>query len=186
MPIQLAVEAFFLTLVATYIAFMAFFYYVTSRRRAGAGEEVEEEGGMASDEKRWLAFLIVVAVAANAVTLAPIIPSMRYTVYAEGAPARVVRIHVEDYRFRLPENPIRLRAGEPVEFVVTSGDVTYGFGVFREDGTMVFQMQVVPGYENRIRWVFEEPGVYSIRSTEYSGPEHPRMFVPGAIVVGGG
>ncbi|OQY19782.1 MAG: cytochrome C oxidase subunit II, partial [Anaerolineaceae bacterium 4572_32.1] len=62
-------------------------------------------------------------------------------------------------------------------------DVTYGFGVFRPDGTMVFQMQVVPGYENRILWKFDAPGTYDVRSTEYSGPRHPEMFIEDAIRV---
>jgi cytochrome c oxidase subunit 2 len=35
---------------------------------------------------------------------------------------------------------------------------------------MVFQMQVLPGHNNDILWQFDRPGVYSIRSTEYSGP----------------
>lgn len=186
MQIQIQLEAFFLTLVSTYIVFMAYFYYVTSRKKSsGNFRGEEEEKGMASDEKKWLAFLIIVAIAANAITLAPIIPSIQYNVYAQQAPAKTVKITVKDYEFHLPENPIRIKAGQLVVFVVTSEDVTYGFGVFRKDGTMVFQMQVVPGYENRIKWVFDEPGVYSIRSTEYSGPEHPKMFLPDVIVVEG-
>ncbi|GEM_PF-3640347 len=78
-----------------------------------------------------------------------------------------------DYEIRLPSQGIRVKAGEFVEFVATSRDVTYGFGVFRKDGRMVFQMQVVPGYENRIVWKFDKPGLYDVRSTEYSGPRHP-------------
>jgi cytochrome c oxidase subunit 2 len=61
--------------------------------------------------------------------------------------------------------------------------VTYGFGVFRPDGTMVFQMQVIPGHENSILWKFDSPGPYDVRSTEYSGPRHPEMFVANAIQV---
>ena len=65
----------------------------------------------------------------------------------------------------------------------TSADVTYGFGVFRQDGTMVFQMQVLPGHENRIVWKFDTPGSYDVRSTEYSGPRHSEMFYQDAIRV---
>ncbi len=186
MIIQHALEAFFLSLVLTYTAFMVYFYYVTSRKGSSSRiESEEEEKGMARDEKMWLIFLIIVAVIANAVTFSPLIPSMQYNVYAREAPSKIVEITIRDYQFILPENPIKIKAGELVEFVVKSEDVTYGFGVFRKDGTMVFQMQVVPGYENRIKWVFDEPGVYSIRSTEYSGLEHSRMFLPDVIVVEG-
>jgi len=55
-------------------------------------------------------------------------------------------------------------------FSVTSEDLTYGFGVFRADHSMVFQMQVLPGHVNDVLWQFTEDGTFTIRSTEYSGP----------------
>jgi cytochrome c oxidase subunit 2 len=48
---------------------------------------------------------------------------------------------------------------------------------------MVFQMQVIPGYENRLVWKFDAPGTYDVRSTEYSGPRHSEMFLKDAIRV---
>ena len=48
---------------------------------------------------------------------------------------------------------------------------------------MMFQMQVVPGHLNDILWHFEKPGVYSIRSTEYSGPAGYAMIEKDVIVV---
>ena len=41
-------------------------------------------------------------------------------------------------------------------FDVTSEDLTYGFGLFRADDSMVFQMQVVPGHPNDLLWTFEK------------------------------
>jgi len=76
-----------------------------------------------------------------------------------------------------------VKTGEYVEFVATSEDVTYGFGVFRPDGTMVFQMQVIPGHKNHIVWKFDQPGTYDVRSTEYSGPRRSEMYVQDAIHV---
>jgi cytochrome c oxidase subunit 2 len=73
--------------------------------------------------------------------------------------------------------------GEYVEFVATSSDVTYGLGIFRQDGTLVFQEQVLPGRENRIIWKFDQAGLYDVRSTEYSGPRHSEMYVPAAVRV---
>jgi len=66
---------------------------------------------------------------------------------------------------------------------VKSEDLTYGFGLFREDNSMLFQMQVVPGHKNDVIWHFDRPGVYSIRSTEYSGPRGARMIVKDAVEV---
>ena len=97
-----------------------------------------------------------------------------------------VTIQVENHHFIMPEQPIIVPLGQLVEFVIISHDVTYGFGVFRKDGTMVFQMQVVPEpYKNTLMWVFDQPGFYDVRSTEYSGPQSPFMFVANAIEVEG-
>jgi len=81
------------------------------------------------------------------------------------------------------DTPVEVKAGEYVQFSAVSKDVTYGFGVFRKDNSMVFQMQVLPGRENTIIWKFDETGMYDVRSTEYSGPKHSDMVVRDAIAV---
>ena len=134
-------------------------------------------------ERRWLYVLIGVFVVFNAVTLSPLVPWQRWLLWAKPTPDQTVRIEFGDYEIRLPAEGIEVRVGEYIEFVTTSADVTYGLGVFRQDGTMVFQMQVPPGRENRLLWKFDEPGLYDVRSTEYSGPRHSEMFVPDAIRV---
>jgi cytochrome c oxidase subunit 2 len=48
---------------------------------------------------------------------------------------------------------------------------------------MMFQMQVVPGHANDILWVFDKPGTYTIRSTEYSGPDGWNIVLKDAVVV---
>lgn len=138
---------------------------------------------MEKKEKLWFGLLIVVALSFNALTLSPLVPWQQWLLHTRPTPSQQVAIEVEDYRFKLPPEGITLRAGDYVEFVATSRDVTYGFGVFRPDGTLVFQMQVLPGRENRMLWRFDHPGVYDVRSTEYSGPEHSTMFVAQAIHV---
>ena len=74
---------------------------------------------------------------------------------------------------------------EVVLFDVTSNDLTYGFGLFRDNNSMVMQMQVVPGHANDILWEFTENDTYSIRSTEYSGPAGYQMIVEDAVTVVG-
>lgn len=98
--------------------------------------------------------------------------------------ARTFAITVADHQFNLPADRLLIQCGETVLFDVTSSDLTYGFGLFRADHSMVFQMQVVPGHRNDILWKFEKEGVYSIRSTEYSGPRGARMIVEDAVEVG--
>jgi cytochrome c oxidase subunit 2 len=138
---------------------------------------------MDTRERRWLYVLIAVFLAFNAITLSPLVPWQKWLLWSHPAPDQHISIEMEDYEIKLPAGGIEIRADEYVEFTVTSEDVTYGFGVFRPDGTMVFQMQVVPGYKNRILWKFDAPGTYDVRSTEYSGPRHPEMFIENAIRV---
>lgn len=138
---------------------------------------------MEKEERLFLGFLIIAALMFNAVTLSPLIPWQKWLLWSDPAPDKSISIEMENYEIKFPAEGIEVGVNEFVEFVATSRDVTYGFGVFRYDGPIVFQMQVVPGYENRIVWKFDTPGVYDVRSTEYSGPRHPEMFIKGAIRV---
>lgn len=102
---------------------------------------------------------------------------------AEITPDKVVEISVANHTFNMPAEKIVVGVNQKVLFNVTSSDLTYGFGLFRPDNSMVFQMQVVPGHKNDILWQFVKPGFYSIRSTEYSGPKGAQMVVPDAVEV---
>lgn len=96
---------------------------------------------------------------------------------------RTFAIKVAGHRFELPAERMVAKVGETVRFEVDSADLTYGFGLFRPDNTMVFQMQVVPGHRNDVVWRFTEPGLYTVRSTEYSGPKGVGMIVKDALEV---
>lgn len=82
---------------------------------------------------------------------------------------REFTISIANHLFNLPAEKMIIKKNEKVRFNVTSDDLTYGFGIFRGDNSMVFQMQVLPGHNNDILWQFDKTAVYSIRSTEYSG-----------------
>jgi len=96
---------------------------------------------------------------------------------------KVFNITVQNHQFILPSEKIVIKVGEKALFDVTSTDLSYGFGLFRTDNTMVFQMQVVPGHRNDILWQFNYPGVYTIRSTEYSGPKGAQMILKDVVEV---
>ena len=134
-------------------------------------------------ERLWLYVLIAVFLVFNVITLSPIVPWQEWLLWSNPTPSQSFAIEVEDYQFKLPPEGIEVKTGEYVEFAATSKDVTYGFGAFRKDGSLVFQMQVLPGMTNRIVWTFDEPGSYDVRSTEYSGPRHSEMFIADAIRV---
>ena len=118
-------------------------------------------------ERKWLFVLVGVFLVFNVVTLSPLVPWQQWLFWSDPEPSKSYLIEYEDYQIGLPPEGIEVRVGEYVEYVAVSADVTYGFGVFRPDGTLVFQMQVLPGRENRILWKFDEAGSYDVRSTEY-------------------
>jgi cytochrome c oxidase subunit II len=96
---------------------------------------------------------------------------------------KTFNITVADHRFILPSEKLIINTNDKVMFNVISEDLTYGFGLFREDNTMMFQMQVLPGHNNDILWHFDRPGVYTIRSTEYSGPKGIGMIEKNVVEV---
>ncbi len=133
----------------------------------------------------WAGILVVTGVSLHLIT-ANTIPWVdedlnRDTITAD----RTFEIGVANHQFTLPSPRLEIACGDRVLFDVTTADLTYGFGLFRPNHTMLFQMQVVPGHPNTVLWTFEKNGVYTIRSTEYSGPEGFHMVVPDAVVVTG-
>lgn len=96
---------------------------------------------------------------------------------------KIFTISIVKHKFILPAEKMIIKKGEIVRFNVTSDDLTYGFGLFRPDNSMLFQMQVLPGYVNDILWHFDKPGIYTIRSTEYSGPKGIGMVEKNAVEV---
>jgi len=138
---------------------------------------------MEKEERTWFGVLVVVFLAFNIITLSPLVPWQQWLLWSRPTPTQRIAVEFENYQIKLPPQGIAVKVGEFVEFVATSKDVTYGLGAFRPDGTMAFQMQVLPGYENKILWKFDTPGAYDVRSTEYSGPRHSDMLVKDAIRV---
>jgi cytochrome c oxidase subunit II len=131
----------------------------------------------------WVGFLIVLGVSLHFVTYYTIPWKPMDMHRAHIQPDKIFNIAIESHSFKLPSEKLEITCNQKVLFNVTSSDLTYGFGLFREDHSMLFQMQVVPGHNNDILWEFDKPGVYTIRSTEYSGPAGTNMILPGIVVV---
>ena len=96
---------------------------------------------------------------------------------------KTFNISITNHKFILPSEKMIINTNDKVMFNVTSEDLTYGFGLFRQDNSMMFQMQVLPGHNNDILWQFDRPGVYTIRSTEYSGPKGIDMIEKNIVEV---
>jgi len=118
----------------------------------------------------FVGFLVLLGVTIHIITFNTIPWAPMDLNRAEIKADKVFDISVQDHKYQLPAEKLLIKTNDKVLFNVKSGDLTYGFGLFRNDNSMVFQMQVIPGHNNDILWQFDRPGVYSIRSTEYSGP----------------
>lgn len=131
----------------------------------------------------FVGFLVVLGVSLHYITYLTIPWKPMDMHRASVTPDKVFDIRIASHKFQLPADTLRIACDEKVLFDVTSADLTYGFGLFRQDHSMMFQMQVVPGHRNDLLWQFDKPGVYSIRSTEYSGPAGIDMILKDVVVV---
>lgn len=131
----------------------------------------------------WIGLLVFAGVGIHIMTFSKV-PWVKWDLNRDKIKAdQEFSIAIADYKFQLPEKHLIIKEGQTVRFNLESKDYTYGFGLFREDGTLVFQMQVVPGSRNDLVWKFNKSGAYSIRSTEYSGPKGGNLLVKNAVVI---
>lgn len=131
----------------------------------------------------WIGILVLTGVGIHVMTFNKI-PWVKMDLNRDKIKAdQEFNIAISDYKFQLPEKQLVIKEGQTVRFNLESKDYTYGFGLFRKDGSLVFQMQVVPGNRNDLVWKFNKTDTYSIRSTEYSGPKGGNLFVKNAVVI---
>jgi len=131
----------------------------------------------------FVGFLTVLGVSLHIITFNTIPWAEMDLNRSEYTPDKTFVITVKDHQFILPSEKLIINVNDKVLFDVKSEDLTYGFGLFRSDNSMMFQMQVVPGHRNDLLWHFEQEGVYTIRSTEYSGPKGVFMIEKDAVHV---
>jgi len=119
-------------------------------------------------EKMWFAIVVVLLV-----TL--LFATIFFTPYGRsaGPDAQVEKIAGLQFAWLVPGKP--LKAGRPVEFRLTSKDVSHGFGVYTSSGRFLFQVQVMPGKTQTYVYTFKRPGTYKILCLEYCGLDHDRM-----------
>ncbi len=178
-----AIRIFYFSYFIILTLFFILFIIKVSIPVAVKNETEEPHKGMDKRELRFFVGIVIVVIIAHIITLSPLVPWQKWRLWSDPKQVHKINIEIENYKFKLPEEVIKIKKGEFVEFILTSKDVTYGFGVFRKNGTLVFQMQVLPVYKNKFVWNFNEAGKYDIRSTEYSGPDHNEMVIKDAIEV---
>lgn len=167
----------FLGLIISTVFFIA---YQSSQHVGGEKAQGISNPNM---KRMWLfVFLATVVVILLSVTL----PKSPYFVYADSTPDKVIYAVAQQFLFKVSEQAISaenlgigekitLQKGELVEFRVTSSDVNHGFVIYDENNAIIAQTQAMPGYVNRLRWVFNESGIYNILCLEFCGAGHALM-----------
>lgn len=142
-----------------------------------AGNRVTDYGPITSAAYRlrpWLFLIVALAmVAANWRTLGELpYRSVARSDAVSTAPQRVDAVS-EQWDWRI--TPAQLVAGRPVDFHVTSADVNHGFAIYDPGLRVVAQVQAMPGFDNVLRYTFEQPGTYRVMCLEYCGLAHHQM-----------
>lgn len=137
-------------------------------RSTQKGGEIDTQQ-LARREKGWLVLVVGGLVAL-------LLATIFFTPYGESAPPGAQVVNVEARQFAFIVEPGTIRAGEPVEFRLTTPDVNHGFGVYTEDDKLVLQAQVVPDYVTKVVHTFDEPGTYKLLCLEYCGLDHHGML----------
>jgi cytochrome c oxidase subunit 2 len=116
------------------------------------------------------------------------LPALPYPIDGQ-TPDRIVNAVGKQYAWSLTEGPgptlaawdrefsplVTVPARTMVEFRVTTLDVNHGFSLYAADGRLVAQTQAMPGYVNRLRVSFDQPGTYTVLCLEFCGMSHHRM-----------
>jgi len=95
--------------------------------------------------------------------------------HATAAPKPDVVIRAVGHQWRWQLDRDTVKVGELVEFEVTASDVNHGFAIYHGKNRIVTQAQAMPGYVNKLRVRFTEPGDYEILCLEYCGLAHHGM-----------
>lgn len=95
-------------------------------------------------------------------------------IYGESVDPTIVDVKALQFGWDMSQTEFKV--GEPIEFHVTSNDVTHGFGIYDEDMTLIAQTQAMPEYTNEVYITFTEPGTYEILCLEYCGLAHHLMI----------
>lgn len=133
--------------------------------------EVAADDAVRTWSHRETTWLVIVLVALFGLLLATIF----YVPYGETAGSRKQVVRVVGVQFAWAIDPPSVRTGIPVEFQMTSRDVSHGFGLYDPDGALVTQAQILPGETQKLVWTFDDPGTYEILCLEFCGVRHHEM-----------
>ena len=124
---------------------------------------------------RWRARLFWAAIVAGVVLTFGTLWEWPIAGHAEAAPKPDVVIKAVGHQWRWELDRDTVKVGELVEFQVAAADVNHGFAIYQGKNRVVAQAQAMPGYVNKLRVRFTEPGEYEVLCLEYCGVAHHGM-----------
>lgn len=161
------------------VAVIVFSFIYSSSRKAG-----QSAPGMSNPLRKRFWFLLILFVILG-ILASVTIPKSPYYLYAHETPSKVIHVSTMQFAFLMSEKAIdparpsgeaiELPVDELIEFRVTSMDVNHGFAIYNGEDRLITQTQAMPGYVNRLRYKFEEPGEYTVLCLEYCGMAHHGM-----------
>jgi cytochrome c oxidase subunit 2 len=144
---------------------------------SGASRGSADAGSIATTGYRWRARLFwFVVVGGVAITFGTLV-NWPIEGHASDAAKPDVVIQATGHQWRWDLSQDTVDVGQTVEFQVTSADVNHGFAIYKDKTTMIAQTQAMPGFVNRLRVRFTEPGDYEVLCLEYCGMAHHAMRV---------
>ena len=123
---------------------------------------------LARREKTW--FGVAVALLA-----ALLLATIFFTPFGKGAPRTKQVVRVTGLQFAWAIEPQVVKANVPVEFQLTSADVSHAFAVYNASDVLLFQVQVLPGKTQKAFYTFKKPGMYRVLCLEFCGFGHDLM-----------
>lgn len=96
-----------------------------------------------------------------------------------GDASPVHKVRIEAFQFDYAPSEIRVKVGEPVEFVLTTRDVAHSFSVEGLD----LNATILPGKETHLAFTPERAGRYHFGCDVYCGTGHPTMAREGGTLV---
>lgn len=161
--------AWIVTLFLVFLIALAFaFVYGESRRLKEYGP-IQEKGYKI--RKYYFIGVLAIMVVVSAATLTRLPYHHPHDVSAKDL--KVVDVEGIQFGWNLSEDEFVV--GEPIEFRVTSTDVTHGFGLYDENLQLIAQTQAMPEYTNSVYHTFDKPGKYKILCMEYCSVGHHIM-----------
>ncbi len=89
--------------------------------------------------------------------------------------SEIVQVNATGAQWYWEIDTTEIPLGKTVVFNVKTTDVNHGFGVIDANGTLLAQTQAMPGYTNKVKYVFDKPGKYRVICMELCGTGHHSM-----------